>query len=76
MPSPSSSEPTVQREKPLLSFLLVVSLVVGSFYIVRKYFGVLVALIVAYLVYVYRDELKSEIGELVPHEEPARHDRT
>jgi hypothetical protein len=52
------------EEKPFLSFLAIVIAVVGVFYVVRKCGGTLLALIVAYLTYVYRKDWMSGIGEL------------
>jgi hypothetical protein len=68
--SASSSEPVERENKPLISFIMLVCVVVGLFYVIRKYIGSIIALIVVYLAYVYRDDLKKEIGEVLPHDRP------
>jgi len=69
MSSETSSEATDREEKPFLSFLAVASVIIGSFYLTRKYIGNIPALIAAYLLYVYRKEIMEEFKEL-------RHGRT
>ena len=65
--SESSSEPVERGNKPLLSFVLLVTVIIGLFYVTRKYLGTIPALVVTYLVYVFRDDLKKELGEVLPN---------
>lgn len=62
--SESSSEPIEREEKPFVSFVVLVSVIIGAFYFMRKYVGSIPALIVAYLLYVYRNELRKEFGDM------------
>jgi hypothetical protein len=66
MPSESSSEqPVAVREnKPFLEFLISIVLVIGAFFVSRKYIGNIPAAIAAYLLYVYRKEIKAEFEDL------------
>jgi hypothetical protein len=73
--SENSSEPTVPEQKPLLSFLAIITVIIGAFYISRKYIGTIPALIAAYLLYVYRDEIKKEFTEVVNETREVVHDR-
>ena len=61
--STAVAQPPV-ADKPVLTFLATVAIVIGVFYVSRKYIGSIPAAIAAYLLYVYRDDLKKEIGEL------------
>jgi hypothetical protein len=62
---PSSSE-VVEDNKPVLSFVVVVAAIVGSFYLGRKFLGgTIPALILSYLMYVYRDDISKGFGELL-----------
>jgi hypothetical protein len=64
--SESLSETVDRTDKPFLSFLLLVSVIIGSFYVARRYLGSIPALIIAYLMYVYRKEITDE-GERIVH---------
>jgi hypothetical protein len=62
----SSSE--VVDNKPVLSFVVVVAAIIGSFYVGRKLLGGLVpALILSYLMYVYRNDISKGFEELMKH---------
>jgi NAD(P)H-dependent FMN reductase len=60
----SSAIAAPAEDKPVLTFLATVAVVIGVFYVSRKYIGSIPAAIAAYLLYVYRDDLKKEVGEL------------
>jgi NAD(P)H-dependent FMN reductase len=66
MSSVTSSDVAVaaQTDKPVLTFIATVLVILGVFYASRKYIGSIPAAIAAYLLYVYRDELKKEVGDL------------
>ena len=64
---PSSSE-VVEDNKPVLSFVVVVAAIVGSFYLGRKFLGgTIPALILSYLMYVYRNDISKGFEELLKH---------
>lgn len=67
--SSPATTPGEREESPLLSFIVLTSVIVGVFVVARKLFrSTLLALILAFLAYVFRDDLKKEIGKVLPHD--------
>jgi hypothetical protein len=62
----SSSEEVVDN-KPVLSFIVIVAAIVGSFYVGRKFLGTIPALIISYLMYVYRNDISKGFEEMLQH---------
>jgi len=70
MTSPASSQPEqpvavqpVTTRNSLLSFLAYIGFLIAAYYVARKTVGVIPALITVYLLFVYRDEVGSNITE-------------
>lgn len=67
MSSPASSQPETAggNTKTLLSFLAYIGVILGAYYVLRKYVGIIPALITAYILYVYRDDVGDSLQGIV-----------
>lgn len=66
MSSPANSQPESAGERnTLLSFFAYIGVILGAYVVLRKYAGVIPALIVAYILYVYRNDVGNDLKELI-----------
>jgi hypothetical protein len=59
-PQPAA-QPVVTEKDPFLRFIGIAVAVIGTFYLVRKAGGTIVAAIAAFLVYSYREDLADAV---------------